>query len=375
MGQLNVTLLFTFYSFSNKIAIYGKNTNRYRWLWLHRYQHLTISKKKGYSVTVFDSLIRPHTEENAEILKKANIQIIRGDVRNLHDIERLPKKATGIIHLAANPGIPWSIKWPSYDFAANALGTLNILEFSRLNHKIPIIFASTNKIYSEEINIIPVTELKSRYIWNFNKINKKSTRSTILEGITKKGVNENFPMDSSGKFPHSPYGVSKATGDLYCQEYFHIYGVPTVINRMSCVYGLYQKGVEDQGWLDWFVQAKINNLPLNIYGDGKQVRDSVFGTDIAELYLLQLENIRKVKGQVFNIGGGLKNTISLIETIDYLNSKGGKKLDLTFKPWRPADQKVYITDISKIKKHLGWEPRVSVSKGLDQIWAQYMRKY
>jgi CDP-paratose 2-epimerase len=331
--------------------------------------------KKGYSVNAFDSLIRPHTEENATILKSLGVHIIRGDVRNHHDLERLPGHVSGIIHLAANPGIPWSIKWPEYDFASNALGTLNILEFSKKNKSIPVIFASTNKIYSEELNMIPVKELETRYSWNFSAIEKKLIRDSALYGISAHGVNENFPMDSSGKFPHSPYGVSKAVGDLYCQEYFHIYGIPVVINRMSCIYGLYQKGVEDQGWLDWFVNAKINNIPINIYGDGKQVRDCLFGSDLAELYLLELENINKLKGQVFNVGGGTKFTISLIEAINYLNTTGGQKLKLTFKPWRPADQKVYISDITKITKLLNWKPKTTIERGLESMISQYKKIY
>lgn len=330
------------------------------------------AKNRGYNVVAFDSLIRPHTEENAVILKKAKVEIIRGDIRNREDLARLPKIADGIIHLAANPGIPWSIKWPMYDFRINALGTLNILEFARENLT-PVIYASTNKIYSEEINLIPVKEDSMRYNWDFKKINKKIIREAVLQGITEKGVNENFPMDSSGNFPHSPYGASKASGDLYCQEYYHIYGVPTVVNRMSCVYGLYQKGVEDQGWIDWFIQAKINNLPLNIYGNGKQVRDCVFGADIANLYLLELENINKIKGQVFNIGGGIKHTISLLETVEFLNNKADKKFKLKYKPWRLADQKIYINDISKIKKILNWEPKVSVLDGINEIWNQYIK--
>lgn len=329
-----------------------------------------LAKKMGYKVVVFDSLIRPFTEENALLLKNNGIDIIRGDVRNLHDLDRLPKKVAGIVHLAANPGIPWSIKWPVYDFSVNAMGTLNVLDFAR-NSMTPVIYASTNKIYSEETNLIPVKEEKTRYTWDFRKINKKKIRNAVLDGISEKGVNESFPMDSSGKFPHSPYGVSKATGDLYCQEFFHIYGLPTVVNRMSCVYGLNQKGVEDQGWVDWFVRAKINNLPLNIYGDGKQVRDSVFGTDLAELYLLELKNIDKVKGQIFNIGGGIKNTISLIELINFLDKKGGKKLTLKYKPWRAADQKIYITDVSKVEKILNWKPKTPFFDGVEQIWKQY----
>ena len=329
------------------------------------------AKERGFRVVAFDSLNRPLSEENLPILKKAGIEIARGDVRNPQDLERLPGPIHGIIHLGANPGIPWSINWPIFDFTTNALGTLNVLEFSRLNGKFPVIMASTNKIYSEEINLIPVKAQRKRYVWDFSKINKKKVRPTVVSGITKLGVNEDFPMDSAGRFPHSPYGASKATADLYCQEYHHIYGIPTVINRMSCIYGLYQKGVEDQGWTDWFVRAKFYNKPLNIYGDGKQVRDALFGSDVAKLYIKELENIDRVRGHVFNVGGGVKNTISLLEAIDHLNKKGGKPLKLTFKPWRPADQKIYISDISKVEKILGWKPRVGVFEGIDRIWDAY----
>lgn len=327
------------------------------------------AREKGYEVVAFDSLIRKNTEENVKVLTDHGVEIIRGDVRSPQDFERLPRDIDGIIHLAANPGIPWSIAWPIYDFTTNALGTLNILEFSRLNGKLPIVFASTNKIYSEEINLIPVKPKGNRYVWDFTKT--KKVRPSVLKGITKNGVNEDFPMDSSGRFPHSPYGASKATADLYCQEYFHIYGVPTVINRMSCIYGLYQKGVEDQGWLDWFVRAKVADTPLNIYGDGKQVRDALFGTDLANLYLKELENIKHVAGNVFNVGGGTEFTVSLLESIDYLNKKGGKPLKLKFKTWRPADQKIYISDTAKVEKVLSWHPKVSVFEGIDRIWEQY----
>lgn len=332
-----------------------------------------FARKKKYKVIAFDSLIRKHTEENAAILENSKVEIIRGDVRNTQDLERLPYKIDGIIHLAANPGIPWSISWPLYDFTTNALGTLNILEFARSKGRTPVILASTNKVYSEEINLIPVKEKGKRYMWDFVKVKKNKIRPSVLEGITPNGVNENFPMDSSGRFPHSPYGVSKATSDLYCQEYFHIYGLPTVINRMSCIYGLYQKGVEDQGWTDWFVRAKVYSKPLNIFGNGKQVRDALFGTDVAELYLKELEDINKVKGQVFNVGGGPKNTISLLEAIDHLNSKGGKPLKLNFKPWRQADQKIYISNISKVSKMLNWKPKVGVLEGIDKIWEMYAK--
>lgn len=311
-----------------------------------------IATKRGHGVVVFDNFVRPGVEENVVHLEKFGAEIVRGDVRNSQDFERLPK-VDAIINLAANPGIPWSMKWPLYDFKVNLEGALNLLELSRRLGRIPVIFASTNKIYSEEVNDIPMIEKKTRYVWRDKKF---------------KGVSEKFPMDSAGKYPHSPYGCSKAAADLYHQEYFHIYGVPTVVNRMSCIYGLYQKGVEDQGWLWWFVEAKKKNKSLNIYGNGKQVRDALFGTDLAKLYVEELENIKKHQGQVYNVGGGMKHTVSLIEVIDYLNQKGDKTLKLKYFPWRPADHKIYISDITKVVSQSNWQPTITVWEGIDKMW-------
>ncbi len=323
---------------------------------------------RKYKVVILDSFVRKGVEENAQMLEKSGAVVIRADIRNKEDFKKIENNVDAIIHLAANPGIPWSIKWPLYDFETNALGSVNVLEYSRLSGKIPVIFASTNKIYSEEINVMPIKEEKTRYSWDFTKLNTLKARKAFFDGFSKRGINEKFPMDSGGRFPHSPYGVSKASADLYCQEYYHIYDIPVVINRMSCVYGLFQKGVEDQGWIDWFVRAKKNNLPINIYGNGKQVRDALFATDLAQLYFMQIEQIKKVQGEVFNIGGGNDHTTSLIEAIDYLNSKKGRKLTLVYKKWRVADQKIYISDVTKVKKVLGWKPTTTIHQGLEQMW-------
>ncbi len=313
----------------------------------------TLALNKGYKVIAFDSLIRTGVETN--ILEHENYTLIRGDVRNEEDFLRIPTDDLfGIINLAANPGVPWSVTNPIYDFNANAKGALNILEFSRKNGKIPVIQASTNKVYSEEINEIKLEERKTRYVVSDKKYYK--------------GIPENFPVDGIGKFGHSPYGCSKLSADMYCQEYYHIFGVPTVLNRMSCIYGKYQHGVADQGWVTWFIIAKILEQPLEIFGDGKQVRDALYGEDLAELYIHELENIELHKGKVYNIGGGPKNTTSLLELIDLLDNtkiNGGPTyapLQLTFKDWRPCDHKVYISDIDKISPY--WKPKTPFATGI-----------
>ncbi len=300
--------------------------------------------EKGHKVIAFDSLIRKGVEDN--ILDDKNYTLIRGDVRSKEDLKRIGK-IDGVFHLAANPGIPWSINNPMYDFEVNAGGTLNLLELAR-ERKVPLIYASTNKVYSDKVNTIPLVEGKTRYSY-------KDT----------KGIKETFPLDAQGRFSHSPYGCSKLAGDIYCQEYFHTFGVQTVVNRMSCIYGQHQMGVSDQGWVAWFMIAKLLNLPLTIYGDGKQVRDCLYGEDVAELYLMELENIKTHAGQVYNIGGGPENTISVNELISWIDEYGGK-MKKTYTKWRPADHKVYISDITKISKY--WKPKTSLELGLTETF-------
>jgi len=305
--------------------------------------------EQGNEVIAFDNLSRIGTEYNLEELNKhKHFSLIRGDIRNCQDFKRIPE-VDAVIHLAAQPGIPWSISYPKYDFKVNALGTINMLEFARERGNLPTIFSSTNKVYSEAINSIPMTEKETRYIWDMFK-----------------GIPETFPVNSQGKFPHSPYGCSKLTSDLYCQEYYHIYGVPTVVCRQSCIAGRFQLGCQSQGWVAWFCYAKLFNLPINIYGDGKQVRDILNADDLADLYLLLLQNISTHKGRVYNVGGGPEFSRSLIEIMRYLEKKDGKPFEVTYKDWRPADHRIYISDISKISKY--WKPKINPEETIEQIW-------
>lgn len=298
---------------------------------------------RGHTPIVFDSFIRKGTETNIQ----PGVEYIRGDVRTPEDFERIPE-VDGIINLAANPGVPWSMSWPLYDFNVNALGALNVLEYARTHGNTPVIFASTNKVYHDGINEIPMHEEEKRYVWD--KYN---------------GVNESFSVDSAGKHPKSPYGVSKTTADQYHQEYWHMYKTPTVVNRMSCIYGLYQHGVEDQGWIHHFVKTIVKgDRNINIYGNGKTVRDMLWGGDVARLYVDELEQIETCKGQVFNVGGGMNNTLSLIESLEAIEKLTGKSATITYKPERPADQRIYVSDIAKVQNALNWRPVITPQHGI-----------
>ncbi len=318
------------------------------------------ARKRGYRVVAFDSLFRDGVEQNVSILEKAGVEVFRGDVRCEEDIKRLKIECgifNGIIHLAANPSVPFSIRYPRYDFEVNVVGTINMLELAQKMNNCPFIFASTSKVYSDIMNDLPVIEEKTRYLW---------------EDTRFEGINEVYPIDGFGKYPHSPYGISKLAADQYCQEYFHMFGVPTVVNRMGCIYGYYQKGVADQGWIDWFIRSiGFGDKNIIFYGNGKQVRDMLWVEDVARLYIDELENIDKVKGEVFTVGGGKENTLSLSEAVQEIEKITGKKAKITKKEWRHADQKIYISDIKKVKKVLSWNPTISPKEGIKQIYKKY----
>jgi CDP-paratose 2-epimerase len=320
------------------------------------------ARNRGHEVVAFDNLVRPLTEENLFILVKAGVKIVRGDVRNFVDFDKLPWKPEGIVHLAGQCGIPYAQISPRYDFEVNALGTLNVLEYCRLNGKIPVAFAASNKCYTDITNEFPVIELETRLKWR-----------------DVEALNETIPLDAYGKHSRSLYGTSKVAGDLYMQEYYQAFGVPTVINRMSCIYGLYQKGVEDQAWVDWFIrQIQLGDGKINIFGTGKQVRDMLWGGDVARLYIDEVEALRglrgtggNIAGKPYNIGGGIMNTMSLLEAIAEIEKQTGKKATLTYLPKRHGDQDIWISDIDKINKDLGWSPTVSPKEGIARIIKSY----
>ncbi len=312
--------------------------------------------KKGDEVIVLDNLMRSqlfgYDKKSVEynwnyLVKYKNIKRIKGDVRNEKDV----LKAIGdgvdvVIHTAGQPGVPLSVRIPREDFSINAFGTLNVLECLRQKSKNAVfIYCSTNKVYGENVDKIPLKELKTRYA--YKKI---------------KGVSENMPIDHTG---HTPYGVSKYVGDIYTQEYAHIYGMKTAVFRMSCIYGTRQFGFEDQGWVAWFIIAALFGRPITIYGNGKQVRDLLYVDDLVEAYDKFVES--DFKHAVFNIGGGPKNTTSLLEFLDILEKETGQRSRTTFSNWRPSDQKVYISDISKVKEALNWKPKIAPKKGMKKL--------
>jgi len=315
--------------------------------------------KKGAEVTVIDNLSRAELlgksdeafDYNWKYLKKfKSVRLVKRDIRKTSGLEELIEDADAIVHAAAQTAVTTSLTDPKTDFEVNALGTFNILEAARRSGNNPsFIYCSTNKVYGENVNRIRVDEGGTRY---------------VFERKFGKGVLESFPIDLC---EHTPYGCSKLAGDIYTQEYGRLYGLKTAVFRLSCVYGTRQFGVEDQGWVAWFTIATITGRPITIYGDGKQVRDVLYISDLVDAFDAFLKRSKTLTGEVLNIGGGPKNTLSLIELIGLLEKLTGKRSKIRYSEWRPSDQKVYVSDISKAEEKLKWSPKISLTDGLQKL--------
>lgn len=302
--------------------------------------------RSGSAVTVYDNFSRPGADANSRWLQTRHgrhVQIVRGDIRRpRRDFARLVNAADLVIHNAAQVAVTTSVTDPRSDFEINAAGTLEVLEAIRASrHRPPLIFSSTNKVYGG-LDGFRTREGKRRY---------------ALAGAPH-GVPETCPLDF-----HSPYGCSKGAADQYVRDYARIYGLRTVVFRKSCIYGPRQFGVEDQGWVAWFTIAAVHGQPITIYGDGKQVRDVLYIDDLVRAYRAAYRRINDVTGEVFNIGGGPKNTLSLLELLAMLRQLTGKSIPVKYEDWRPGDQEVYVSDIRKAKRLLRWTPAVDPESG------------
>ncbi len=278
------------------------------------------------------------------------------DVRDAKAVEAAVRHADVIVHTAGQVAVTTSVADPRTDFEINVGGTFNVLEGARKSGSDPVIvFCSTNKVYGSAVNLIPVRDEGTRYAFDLKAY--------------ADGIPETLPTDL---VHHTPYGASKFDADVYVQEYAHTYGLRTGVFRMSCIYGTRQFGMEDQGWVAHFALSALRGRPLTIYGDGKQVRDVLFVDDLVNAYHAYVERSRQLGGAVFNMGGGPKFTMSLLELLKILEAELGRKIPVTFSDWRPADQKVYISDIRHAQEALGWAPQVAPADGVRRIlaWAK-----
>ena len=303
----------------------------------------------GEPVIVFDSLARKGVERNLEWLRAKHgdrVEFVRGDVRDRAALRPVVERAGRVLHLAAQVAVTTSLLDPIDDFERNARGTLNVLEeIRRLDAPPPLLFTSTNKVYGG-LEDVPLSFVDGRY-----------------EPTDRRGIDERRPLDF-----HSPYGCSKGAADGYVLDYARTFGLPATVFRMSCVYGPHQCGTEDQGWVAHFLLQALRGEPIAVFGDGGQVRDVLYAPDLVDAFLLAFESMDRLSGQAFNMGGGPDNTVSLIELLARIEALHGRRPAVTFGPWRPGDQRYYVSDTSKFRTETGWAPRHSASEGIAALY-------
>lgn len=312
---------------------------------------------RGIELCVFDSLYRHGSQSNLQWLRgQGRFEFVHGDIRNANDVQRVIAriKPEAVFHLAGQVAMTTSIVDPRMDFEVNALGTLNLLEAVRAHApQALVIYSSTNKVYGD-LEQYQYRETDTRYV--------------CVE--RPDGFDEQTPLDF-----HSPYGCSKGSADQYLLDYHRIFGLRTVVFRHSSMYGGRQFATADQGWIGWFCQmaaqtrAGQRQEPFTISGNGKQVRDVLHAEDMIALYFSTLQHADAAAGQAFNIGGGIVNSLSLLELLGLLEHEIGRPLVYTKLPPRESDQRVFVADIAKMHRLTGWAPRVQVQDGVSQMLA------
>jgi CDP-paratose 2-epimerase len=302
-------------------------------------------------VHVYDSLARPGSRHNLEGLRKlaarsGRLQFTLADVRDPVKVQRAVEPATEIYNFAAQVAVTTSIADPRLDFEVNLGGTFNILEAARACGRQPfLLFTSTNKVYGE---------------FSRGRARLEGKRYLIPESAT--GISELQSLDF-----HSPYGCSKGAADQYVHDYARVYSLPTVVFRMSCIAGPGQFGNEDQGWVAHFLYSAMLGATVTIYGDGRQVRDVLAVGDLLDAFECARAHQSATAGQIYNVGGGPGNAISLLELVERIAELTGIRLDCEFERPRLGDQLVYVTDHSKLTRDTGWRPRTSVGEILKSL--------
>lgn len=309
--------------------------------------------QEGNHVIIYDNLSRAGSELNLRWLLDTfgkSIEIKVADVRDRESLAGVVKGADEVFHFAAQVAVTKSLTNPLEDFDINLRGTVNLLEILRTLDKPPsLLYTSTNKVYGN-LGDVELKATSTRY-------------EPIDNSLLNYGVGSNHQLDF-----YSPYGCSKGGADQYVIDYARTFGIKATVFRMSCIYGLHQFGNEDQGWVAHFLISTLNNRMITIYGDGLQVRDILFVEDLVDAMILAQKQIDKTSEKAFAIGGGVSHTLSLLELMELISQIHGSKPPVTFAPWRPGDQKYYVSDISAFSEVSGWKPKIGVLEGVERLY-------
>jgi CDP-paratose 2-epimerase len=310
---------------------------------------------QGMDLCVFDNLQRHGAQENLAWLRaRGTFEFAHGDIRNANDVERLVQRFVPdqVFHLAGQVAMTTSIANPRMDFEVNALGTLNVLEaLRRHSPEAGVFYSSTNKVYGD--------------LEQF-RFEERATRYHCID--RPQGFDEGTQLDF-----HSPYGCSKGAADQYLRDYHRIYGMKTVVFRHSSMYGGRQFATADQGWIGWFCRMAaetrrgLRQEPFTIAGNGKQVRDVLHADDMIRLYFSTIGHLDAAAGQAYNIGGGMDNSLSLLELFTLLGERIGRSLEYVSGPPRESDQRVFVADIRKATALAGWRPQVGAVQGVGRM--------
>ena len=321
-------------------------------------QLVTHYLDKGYEVTLLDDLSDPGCGALKNLLYiiqkyKNGLSLLLKDIRDLDSLKNAMKDTDIVFHTAAQTAMVPSIIDPRNDFEVNALGTLNVLEAARTSNSDPILaYTSTNKVYGrltkEDVSLV---EKETR--WDY------MVGSKYYDGIT-----EEYPLDIGG-----PYGCSKAVGDMYFLEYARTYGMKTFVFRMSSIYGERQYATDVHGWVGWFLTRAVQRKPVTIFGDGKQTRGILHVSDLLRAFELAINNINKTKGEAFNIGGDRKNSLSILELLNFLRQEFKlKPSKVNYSSWRKIDQKCFISNCKKALDFFGWKMGVQKEEGIKRMY-------
>jgi CDP-paratose 2-epimerase len=309
--------------------------------------------RDGQRVRIVDNLARPGVERNLAWLRERHgerVEVLRGDLRNRSVATEAVREVDSVFHLAAQVAVTTSLADPLCDFDVNLTGTINLLEAARGRAEPPaFLFTSTNKVYGG-LEDVELRDTGRRY-------------EPVASAIRRSGISEDRPLDFC-----TPYGCSKGAADQYVLDYGKSFGLRTAVFRMSCIYGPHQCGNEDQGWVAHFAIRALEGEPITLYGDGRQVRDILFVEDLVEAFLLARENIERIGGRAYNMGGGPENAVSLLEVIERIGELNGEPPEASFGPWRQGDQRYYVSDTRRFQEDTGWSPQVSAEEGIERLY-------
>lgn len=324
-------------------------------------------REKGHKVSVLDNLVRRGSEKNIAVLEHHGVSFFHGDVRNPEDLANLPSGMEMICDTSAQPSVVTGYANPLFDIANNGLGAIHILEYARAR-RLPLIYWSSNRVYgADRLNALPRRETPTRFEYDPEAWNRLPIEQRPAGFHPVHGVSEEFSIDGG---QHSLYGLSKVIADTACQEYAQAYDLPILVNRFGVISGIGQFGHVDQGWVVWWAIAHWFKLPLTYFGwQGKQVRDVLFVEDMLSLLDRQLDQVASFRGEVFNLGGGAVNAISLCEATKSMQEISSRSTSITISAQaRKGDIALYWTDSRKAAQKLGWLPQTDLRTGLERIF-------